>query len=70
MQFHGIKGASIFIMHPPFNMSKGFVVDDLHGVYLGAVNQLLTYWFGVKYNKCEFSIRSKVIVKCWATYIL
>ena len=31
----GIKGASIFMLHHPFNMAKGFVVDDLHCVYLG-----------------------------------
>lgn len=50
------------MLHPPFNMSKGFVVDDLHSVYLGVMKQLLTCWFGVKYKKYGFSIRSKVIL--------
>ena len=49
-QIHGIKGASIFMLHPPFNMSKGFVVNDLHSVYLGVMKQLLTCWFGVQKN--------------------
>ena len=46
--------------HRPFNVAKGFVVDDLHCVYLGVVKHLLTYWFGVKYNQYGFSIRSRV----------
>ena len=33
----GVKGASIFMTHCPFNTAKGFVVDDLHCVYLGVV---------------------------------
>ena len=32
-QVYGSKGASI--SHHPFNMAKGFVVDDLHCVYFG-----------------------------------
>ena len=55
------------MMYPPFNMSKRFVVDDLHGVYLGAVKQLLTYWFGVKYKSFVLRLLSN---KCWATYII
>ena len=50
------------MMHSPFNMAKGFVVDDLHCVYLGVVKQLLVYWFGVQYNQYQFSIRSKVYI--------
>ena len=30
----GIKGASVFPLHFPFNMAKGFVVDNLHAVYI------------------------------------
>ena len=56
----GFKGASIFMLHQPFNMAKGFVVDDLHCLYLGVVKQLLTYWFGVQHARYAFSIRSKV----------
>ena len=59
-QVYGIKGASIFMMHHPFNMAKGFVVDDLHCVYLGVVKHLLAYWFGVQFNQYGFNIRSKV----------
>ena len=35
IQVYGIKGASVFLLHPAFNMAKGFVIDDLHAVYLG-----------------------------------
>ena len=46
--------------HEPFNMAKGYVVDDLHCLYLGVVKQLLTFWFGKKHKQYGFSIRTKV----------
>ena len=61
MQVYGIKGASVFLLHPAFNMAKGFVIDDLHAIYLGVTLRLLSYWFGKQHSRQDYSIRSKVI---------
>ena len=47
-------------MHKPFNLAKGFAIDDLHIIILGIMLNLLTSWFGVKNKDKPFSIRSKV----------
>lgn len=60
MQVYGIKGASVFLLHPAFNMAKGFVIDDLHAVYLGVTLRLLSYWFGKQHSRQDYSIHSKV----------
>ena len=47
-------------MHKPFNLAKGFAIDDLHIIFLGIMLNLLTFWFGVKNKDKPFSIRRKV----------
>ena len=41
----GMKGLSVLFRHPCFDVSKGVVVDALHGLYLGVVHSLLSLWF-------------------------
>ena len=60
VQEKGIKGASVFCLHQPFNLAKGFVIDPLHCIFLGVVLNLLEFWFGQKYSGCNFNIRRKV----------
>ena len=62
MQVKGIKGASILIVHSPFDMVKGVAIvnDSLHVFFLGVVQDLLKYWFDKNYRTYFFSIYSKV----------
>ena len=45
MQVKGIKGASILIVHSPFDMVKGVAIDSLHVFFL----DLLKYLFDKRY---------------------
>ena len=56
----GIKGASIFCMHKPFDLSKGFAIDDLHVLFLGITSNLLNYWFGDSHKRKPYSINNNV----------
>jgi hypothetical protein len=56
----GIKGASIFCVHKPFDLSKGFAIDDLHVLFLGVTGNLLNYWFGDSHKRKPHSIANKV----------
>lgn len=55
-----MKGASVFCLHKPFDLSKGFAIDDLHTIYLGIVLDLLKFWFGANHKEKPYNIRSKV----------
>lgn len=74
MQVKGIKGASILIVHSPFDMVKGVAIDSLHVFFLGVVQDLLKYWFDKHYRTSSFSIYSKVNYSCkyiiTVTYII
>lgn len=56
-----VLGASVLTLHQPFNLVKGVIVDDLHGLFLGVTKTLLSLWFTEKYKSCYFSIARKVI---------
>ena len=56
----GIKGASVLLLHSPFDIVKGVAIDSLHVFFLGIVSDLLKYWFDKKYRTSSFSIYSKV----------
>lgn len=60
MQVKGIKGASILIEHPPFDLVKGVAINSLHVFFLDVVQYLLKYWFDKHYRTSSFRIYSKV----------
>ncbi len=47
-------------MHRPFDLVKGYVIDALHCVFKGVVPNLMSFWFGDKNKREDFSIRDKV----------
>lgn len=50
----------MFCLHKPFDLAKGFAIDDLHVIFLGTVSDLLEKWFGKKYRANPYSIRLQV----------
>lgn len=44
LKVKGVRGASIFCIHTPFDLVKGTVVDGLHAICIGVVHQLLRLW--------------------------
>ena len=42
---HGVKGPSVLVLLPEFNITSGFFVDYMHCVLLGVVRQFVTLWF-------------------------
>ena len=63
-QVKGVKGPSILAVHRPFNLVKGVVVDDLHGIYLGVTRLLLKLWFDKDHRGRDFYIGNKVCSLC------
>ena len=57
---HILKGYSALYRHPPFNLKRRVVVDDLHCLYLGVVLTLLKLWFGKENKGQPFYIGHKV----------
>ena len=55
-----MKGLSALFRHPPFDVSKGVVIDVLHGLYLGVVLSLLSLWFDKVNRNMPFYIGDKV----------
>jgi len=64
LQVKGVKGSSVFCLHPPFDLSKGFAIDSLHVLFLGITRDLLSYWFDKAHDTEDYSIRGKVTVAC------
>ena len=57
----GIKGPSVLALHPTFDLVRGIVVDDLHGLYLGVTLTLLRLWFDKGNRNKPFYIGNKVV---------
>ena len=51
----------VFGMHKPFDLIKGFVIDDLHCLFLGVTKTLPFLWFDAKYRSYDFHIGPMVI---------
>ncbi len=51
----------MFCLHKPFDLAKGFAIDDLHVIFLGTVLDLLVKWFAKKFKNNPYSIRLKVL---------
>ena len=61
-QVSGVKGPTVLALHPFFDLVRGVVVDDLHGVFLGVTLALLRLWFD-KARKAEpYFIGNKVLL--------
>lgn len=56
----GVKGASVFALHAPFNLVKGYAIDALHCIFLEVVLNLLSLWFDKSHRRKQYSIRGKV----------
>lgn len=41
-QVMGVFGVSILCLHKPFDLINGFVIDDLHRLFLGVTKTLLS----------------------------
>ena len=57
----GVFCVSILCLHKPFDLINGFVIDDLHCLFLGVTKTLLPPWFDGKYRSCGFRIGPMVI---------
>ena len=60
VQVKGIKGASVFFLHSPFDVVKGVAIDSLHIIFLGVVSDLLKFWFDKVNRSSSYSIYTKV----------
>ena len=49
------------LLHPQFDIVKGFVVDYMHTVLLGVVPQLLNLWLGKENKEEAYYIGHKVM---------
>ncbi|XP_035662855.1 uncharacterized protein LOC118406704 [Branchiostoma floridae] len=56
----GIKGASVFCLHRPFDLGQGFVVDWMHCAPMGVVKALINLWLGKPNSKKAFYIGDKI----------
>ena len=60
-QVMGVFGVSILCLHKPFDLINGFVIDDLHCLFLGVTKTLLSLWFDAKYRFYGFHIGPTII---------
>ncbi|XP_069470109.1 uncharacterized protein [Ambystoma mexicanum] len=58
----GIKGPTWFMFLKYFCITKGFVIDYMHGVCGGIMKLLLTVWFTKDYKHCSYSYYEKVTI--------
>ena len=42
VQIMGVFGASVLCLHDPLDLIKGFVIDDLHCLFLGVTKHMLS----------------------------
>ena len=62
VQVMGVLGASVLCLHDPLDLVKGFVIDDLHCLFLGVTKHMLSLWFDKKYRSHNFYIGEKVLL--------
>ena len=61
IQVMGVLGVSVVCLHDPLDIVKGFVIDDLHCLFLGVTKHLLSLWFDKKYQTRDFYVGDKVL---------
>ena len=67
-----MKGPTVLALHPYFDVVWGVVIDDLHGIFLGATLTLLNLWFNKVHKGKAFFIGDKVsacIICAYCKYI-
>lgn len=57
-----MKGPTVLALHTCFDTVCGIVIDDLHGVFLGATLKLLNLWFNKAHKGKPFFIGDQVCV--------
>lgn len=62
LKVKGVKAATVFALHKPFNLAKGFVVDALHCVFLGVVLNLLAFWFAQSHSQSDYSTEIRYVL--------
>lgn len=56
---NGIKGVSLFMLLPNFNITVSFPPEYMHAVLLGVVKYIFFLWFDPKYSHCKWYIGLK-----------
>lgn len=56
---YGVKGPSLFMLVPIFNIITSFPPDYMHSVLLGVVKMFFIAWFDSKNSECPWYIGSK-----------
>lgn len=56
----GVLGVTALALLPEFDLINGFVIDSLHGLYLGTTKHLLNLWLDAKYSTKPFSVRKSI----------
>jgi hypothetical protein len=51
---YGVKGPSVLMLLPKFDVAKSFVPDYMHAVLLGVVRSFMFLWFDSSSSKYEF----------------
>nr|XP_042900000.1 uncharacterized protein LOC122269708 [Parasteatoda tepidariorum] len=54
----GVKGPSVLLPIPSFNIVNGFVPDYMHGIFLGVTKHLVSSWFDTRNKSCNFYLGS------------
>ena len=52
----GVKGSSVMLSLPGFDIIKSFPIDYMHCVLLGVVRRLLSSWFGSTHHGKEWLV--------------
>ena len=55
-----MKGPTVLALRPLFDVVKGVVIDDLHGIFLGVTLTLLHLWFDKANKGKAYYIGNKV----------
>lgn len=59
---NGVKGVSLLMLLPTFNITVSFPPEYMHAVLLGVVKYFFFMWFDSKYNQCTWYIGSKKFI--------
>ena len=60
LKVYGVKGPSVVMEIPYFDVIQGMAVDYMHQAVLGVGRQLLKLWFLSKYHNCLWYIGRKI----------
>lgn len=58
IQDRSIKGPTILLHLPHFDVIQNIGIDSMHCLYEGVMSQMLSLWFDAKYAGAPFSLRN------------